>query len=213
MDEFIKAHQRLHMEQTVKALEKHGFEARLFQSNDEAARFINDQAKDCKTVGVGGSKSIRQLGVIESWEAAGKTVYDNWKLKAGTPEELQCRKSQMSADLFLTSANAVTMTGEIINKEASGNRTNAMTFGPQHVIIAVGRNKIVPDLDAAFQRIETVAGPVRAMGMKRKTPCVEAGLCMDCDSPERICRITSILHRKPYFTRISVLIIDDDLGY
>ncbi|MFZ5500879.1 MAG: lactate utilization protein [Candidatus Micrarchaeota archaeon] len=213
MDEFVKAHHRIHADAAVKALQKHGFEARFFETGDEAVSFIVDQAAEYKTVGVGGTKTVRALGVLERLEAAGKTVYDNWKLKAGSPEELQCRKAQMTADLFLSSSNAVTMTGEIVNKEASGNRTNAMTFGPQHVIIVVGRNKIVPDVAAALERIEYVAAPVRAMGMGRKTPCVETGICMDCDSPDRICRITTVLHRKPMFTKITVVIIDEDLGY
>lgn len=213
MDEFLQAHKRLHIEEAVHALQKHGFEAQFFQTREEAVRFMANEAENCQTIGVGGSKTVRALGILELLEAAGKTVYNNWKIQPGTPEELQCRKLQMTTDLFLSSANAVTMTGEIVNKEASGNRTNSMTFGPPHVIIIVGRNKIVPDLEAAFDRIETLAGPVRAMSMRRKTPCVETGICMDCDSPERICCITSILHRKPFFTRISVAILDEDLGY
>lgn len=213
MDEFIQRHHRIHVDEAVKSLQAHGFEARFFETRDDAVRFIMDQAETCRTVGVGGSKTVRALGVLELLENAGKTVYDNWKLKAGTSEELQCRKAQMTADLFLSSANAVTMTGEIVNKEASGNRTNSMTFGPQHVIIVVGLNKIVPDIGAAFDRIEHIAAPVRAMGMRRKTPCVQTGVCMDCDSPERICCITSILHRKPYFTKITVAILNENLGY
>lgn len=213
MDEFVQRHHRIHAEEAVKSLQAHGFEARFFETRDEAVRFIMDQAESCHTVGVGGSKTIRALGVLELLEDTGKTVFDNWKLKAGTPEELQCRKAQMTSDLFLSSANAVTMTGEIVNKEASGNRTNSMTFGPQHVIIVVGLNKIVPDIGAAFDRIENIAAPVRAMGMGRKTPCVQTGICMDCDSPDRICCITSILHRKPYFTKISVAILNENLGY
>lgn len=213
MDQFVEAHHRIHIEETVKALKQHAFDARAFDTRDEAVRFIMNQAENCRTVGVGGTMTVRALGVVELLETAGKTVYDNWKLKPGSSEELQCRKAQMTADLFLSSANAITMTGEIVNKEASGNRTNAMTFGPPQVIIVVGRNKIVPDLHAAFERIEYVAGPVRAMGMNRKTPCVKAGVCMDCDSPERICRITSILHRQPVYTKITVAILNEDLGY
>jgi len=213
MDEFVQAHHKVHAETTVKALQKHGFDARFFETRDELASFIMNQAEACRTVGIGGTKTVRALGVVEMLEAAGKTVYDNWKLKPGTPEELQCRKAQMTADLFLSSANAVTMTGEIVNKEASGNRTNSMTFGPPQVIVVVGRNKIVPHLDAALERIEYVAGPVRAMSMKLKTPCAKTGICEDCDSPQRICRITSIIHRQPVFTKISVAILDEDLGY
>ncbi|MBM4327850.1 MAG: lactate utilization protein [Deltaproteobacteria bacterium] len=213
MDEFVKAHYKLQVDEAVKALQEHGFDARFFETRDEAVSFIMAQAAECKTVGVGGTKTVRALGIVDLLDAAGKTVYDNWKLKPGTPEELQCRKAQMTTDLFLSSANAVTVTGEIVNKEASGNRTNSMTFGPQHVIIVVGRNKIVPDIAAALDRIERVAAPVRAMGMGRKTPCVKTGVCMDCDSPDRICRITTILHRNPLFTKISVVILDEDLGY
>jgi hypothetical protein len=119
----------------------------------------------------------------------------------------------MRADLFLCSVNAVTMTGEIVNRDGCGNRINAMTFGPRKVVLVAGRNKVVSDLDAALARIEETAAPIRAMSLNRKTPCVKTGVCMDCDSPERICRITSIIHRKPLMTEISVLLLDEDLGY
>jgi hypothetical protein len=121
-------------------------------------------------------------------EKEGKTLYDHWQFKIGTPEELKCRRDQMTADLFLSSVNALTMTGEIVNREGCGNRTNSMTFGPAKVMLVVGRNKIVPDLDAAIGRIEETAAPIRARSLNRKTPCVQTGHCMDCDSPERICR-------------------------
>ncbi len=88
-----------------------------------------------------------------------------------------------------------------------------MTFGPGKVVLVAGRNKIVPDLDAAFARIENTAAPIRAISLNRKTPCAKTGYCMDCDSPERICRVTSIIHRQPMFTKITVVIVGEDLGY
>jgi len=115
--------------------------------------------------------------------------------------------------LFLSSVNALTMTGELVNRDGCGNRINAMTFGPGKVILVAGRNKVVSDLESAFGRIEETAAPIRAMSLKRMTPCVQTGYCMDCDSVERICRITSILHRCPMFTDITVVILDEDLGY
>jgi L-lactate utilization protein LutB len=213
MDAFVQAHNKIIIDTAIESLKKHGFEARLFSTKDEAASYILEMAADCKSVGIAGTHTVRNLGVIPKFEEAGKKVYDHWKLKLGTPDELECRKNQMSADLFLSSANAITMTGEIVNRDGCGNRINAMTFGPGKVILVVGRNKIVPDLDAAIARIEEVAAPIRAMSLNRKTPCVKTGYCMDCDSPERICMITSIIHRKPFFTQISVAIIDEDLGY
>jgi hypothetical protein len=168
---------------------------------------------DCETVGIAGTHSVRALEMGPIFEKSGKTLFDHWKLTPGTPEELQCRRDQGSSDLFLSSANALTMTGEIVNRDGCGNRVNAMTFGPKNVVLVVGVNKIVPDLDSALARLETVAGPIRAMSLNRKTPCVKTGLCMDCDSPERICRITSIIHRKPIFTELTVVILDENLGY
>jgi hypothetical protein len=213
MDEFVEAHRKIIVETTIKSLEKHGFGAKACATREEAADFIMQEAKDCKTVGIGGTHTVRALGIVPKLEQAGKTVFDHWQLALGTPEELECRKQQQNADLFLSSANAVTSTGEIVNREGAGNRTNAMTFGPPKVVIVVGRNKVVSDLDMAIARIEETAAPIRALSLNRKTPCVKAGYCQDCDSPERICRITSIIHHKPVFTKITVLILDEDLGY
>jgi L-lactate utilization protein LutB len=213
MDAFVQAHRKIIVDTTVEALKKHGFDAHFFPTKGEAANFIMEAAADCKTVGIAGTHTVRALEIGQMLENKGKSVYDHWKLKVGTPEELQCRRDQMLADLFLSSANAVTMTGEIVNRDGCGNRINSMTFGPGKVIIVVGRNKIVPDLDAAFARIEETAAPLRALSLGRKTPCAATGHCMDCDSPERICRITSVIHRQPMFTKILVVIVDEELGY
>jgi|APCry1669189204_1035204.scaffolds.fasta_scaffold00143_3 hypothetical protein len=213
MDDFVKAHEKIIIDTTIESLEKHGFNARFLPNREEAVRFILDLAADCDSVGIAGTHTVRALGVVPMLEKAGKTVYDHWLLKPGTPEELDCRRRQMQSDLFLVSANALTMTGEIVNRDGCGNRINAMTFGPRKVLVVAGKNKIVSDLDAAIARLEEVAGPTRAMSLNRKTPCVKTGYCMDCDSPERICRITSIIHRQPIFSNITVCILDEDLGY
>jgi len=213
MDQFVETHRKIAIDATLESLRKHGFEAHLCSSPQEAAQFIMDAARECSTVGIAGTHTVRALGVVPLLEQAGKTLYDHWQLKPGSPEELQCRKNQGRADLFLSSVNALTQTGEIVNREGCGNRINAMTFGPGRVVLVAGRNKIVPNLDAALERIEEVAGPIRAMSLNRKTPCVHAGHCMDCDSPERICRITSIIHRQPMFAKITILIVDEELGY
>lgn len=213
MDEFVQAHQKIIFDTTIESFKKHGFGAEFCSSRKEAADLIMQMAADCETVGIAGTHTVRALGIVPMLEEAGKTLYDHWQFTPGTPEELECRKKQMQSDLFLSSANAVTMTGEIVNRDGCGNRINAMTFGPKKIVVVAGKNKIVPDLEAAIVRIEETAGPIRAVSLKRKTPCVKVGHCMDCDSPERICRITSIIHRQPIFSNITVAIIDEDLGY
>lgn len=213
MDDFVKAHKKIVVDTTLESLTKHGFTARFFADRQEACRFVMEVASDCSSVGIAGTHTVRALGLVPMLEQAGKTVYDHWQLKPGTPEELACRRRQMDVDLFLGSVNALTMTGEIVNRDGCGNRINSMTFGPRKVVLIAGMNKIVSDLDAAIARIEETAGPIRAMSLNRKTPCVTTGYCMDCDSPERICRITSIIHRQPIFTNITVGILDERLGY
>jgi len=213
MDEFVKTHRKIIVDTTIESLKKHGFDARFCATRQDAVAAIMDLAADCESVGIAGTHTVRALDVVPMLQSAGKTLYDHWQYKVGTAEELQCRRDQMTADMFLASVNALTMTGEIVNRDGCGNRTNSMTFGPAKVVLVAGRNKLVADLDSAFARIEEVAAPIRAMSLKRKTPCVSTGYCMDCDSPERICRITSIIHRQPMFTKITVLILDEELGY
>jgi len=213
MDDFVKKHGRISIDSTIESLQKHGFGALFFAHRQDAVSFIMDQASDFRSVGIAGTHTVRSLGVVAELEKAGKTIYDHWACKIGTPEELECRRQQMNADVFLCSANAVTMTGEIVNRDGCGNRINAMTFGPRKIILIVGTNKLVPDIDSAISRLEDTAGPIRAMSLNRKTPCVKTGYCMDCESPERICRITSIIHRQPMFSSITVGILDEVIGY
>jgi LUD domain len=213
MDEFVDAQRKIIVDTTIESLEKHGFNALYCATGKEAADFIMKSAENCETVGIAGTHTVRNLEVIPMLQDAGKTIYDHWLLTPGAPDELECRRKQLTADLFLASTNALTMTGEIVNRDGAGNRVSAMNFGPKSVILVAGVNKIVPDLDAAMARLEEVAGPIRAMSLNKKTPCVKTGICMDCDSPERICRITSVIHRQPMFTKITVAILGEDTGY
>jgi uncharacterized protein (DUF362 family) len=100
-----------------------------------------------------------------------------------------------------------------VNVDAVGNRTAAMTFGPKKVIIVAGMNKVRPDLQSALERIREVAGPLRAKSLNLDTPCAKTGVCIDCNAPKRICEVTTILHRKPWMTDISVILVNESLGY
>ncbi len=140
------------------------------------------------------------------------TVYDHWS----PPENMsdrELRLMQGRCDCFFCSANAVSITGEIVNVDGVGNRNNAMAFGCPKVIIIAGVNKVTETLDAALARIREVAAPMRARSLNLETPCATAGRCTDCNTAQRICRITTILHRKPMMTDVSVILVNASLGF
>jgi len=198
------------VEKTIKALEKHAFRAIYVKDRDEARERILEMAKGCKSVGVGGTATVRATGVVEALKELGHEMYDHWVVPPA--ESLAVRKAQMTADLFLTSTNALTMTGELVNREGMGNRTNSMTFGPGKVIVVAGINKIVPDVAAGLERIKKIAAPIRARELNMNTPCVKKGECQDCNTPQRICRITIIHERRPMLTDVIVIIVGEELG-
>ncbi len=199
-------------ERALKALKAHGFRADYFQSKQEAAEWVLGEAKEASFIGVGGSLSVRELGVVEALEHQGKTVFDDWKV-SDPKEVLRVRRAQLTCDLFLTSANAVTESGEIVNMDGVGNRVAAMSFGPRRVIVVAGLNKLVADLPQAFRRIREVAAPLNARRLGFKTPCAKTGQCTDCDAPQRICNVSMVLHRRPSLMDMAVALVGEAMGY
>ncbi len=200
-------------EKTVKNLQKHGFDARLLPDLETAAGAIIEMISEYESFGFAGSDTTRRLGLPESLLQMGKTVYDHWQEGISAEESLNIRKMQSRADCFLCSANAIAMTGEIVNVDGVGNRTNAMSFGPKKVVVVAGMNKVAKDLDRALDRVHEIAAPMRSRSLNMDTPCAKTGICADCNSEQRICRITTILHRKPMLTDISVVLINQNLGF
>ena len=194
-------------------LKKHRFDAHFTASTGDARALILDMIQPFNTFGFGGSDTTRSLGIIETLTAGNKIIYDHNIKDLPFEEALANRKEQGRCDCFFCSANAISLTGEIVNVDGVGNRTNAMSFGPRKVIIVAGMNKIVADLDGAIRRIREVAAPMRAKSLNMPTPCAETGICVDCNVPMRIFNITTILHRKPMLTDVSVVLINEELGY
>ena len=198
---------------SIKNLNKNGFDA-LFASTSETARsLILDRFSSYGTYGVGGSETIRKIGILEDFKAMGKIIFDHWQQGLSPEKELEVRLAQGRCDCFFCSANAVSLTGEIVNVDGMGNRNNAMTFGPKKVVIVAGMNKMAENLPAAIKRVHDIAAPMRAKSLGMKTPCAETGVCTDCSSPQRICRVTTILHRRPVLTDISVVLVNERLGF
>jgi len=198
--------------QTIENLKKHGFEGHLVLTVEEGRNLITERVKKFESIGFGGSATVRALDLPKTLEQADKTIYDHWDPNT-EDSDLSLRLRQGRCDCFICSANAISLTGEIVNVDGVGNRTNAMTFGCPNVIIVAGVNKIALDLDGALRRIREVAAPMRARSLNRDTPCAQTGICTDCNSPQRICRITAILHRKPMMTEVTVVLVNEPLGF
>jgi L-lactate utilization protein LutB len=201
------------MNGTVEKLKTHGFKAMYVEKRDDAVKEILKHVVSGTTVGTGGSVTIRELGIIDQLEARGNTVYDHWKSGLSAEKILEIRKSQMRSDLFLGSVNALTVTGELVNIDASGNRTNSSTFGPGKVILVAGYNKVVDTIDDAIKRVKNIAAPMNARRLRVDVPCAKLGRCVDCDSPNRMCRVVVIHERKPSLTDILVILVGEELGY
>jgi hypothetical protein len=197
----------------VENLKKNGFDAHWVADIQAGTDLILSMIEPYQSFGFGGSDSVRRLGLVEHLVDRGKTVFDHWQPNLSPQDTLAIRKSQLTCDCFFCSANAISLTGEIVNVDGAGNRTSAMAFGPSRVIIVAGMNKVADDLAGALQRVRQVAGPMRAKSLNMKTPCAETGICTDCHSPQRICRITTILHRQPMLTPTSVVLINEALGF
>lgn len=203
---------RRQLEMAVEALRRNGFSAYLAPSRGEAKSLVLSLVPRGSTVGVGGSVTVRELGLIEELERRGFKVVHHWVQAA--PEVVdRLRREEIASDVFLSSVNAVTVDGKLVSVDGVGNRVAAMIFGPKRVIVVAGRNKLVRDLSEGLWRAKNVAAVMNCKRLGLKTPCVELGRCLDCSSPERACNVTVILERKPSGADIHVILVDDELGF
>ncbi len=197
----------------VNALKANNFNALFYATKEEAVSKAISFIPKNATVGIGGSISIREIGLLEIINKQGNTVFSHWEKDLTTEEKLNNRKKSLTCDVYLTSSNAITLNGELVNIDGSGNRIAAMSFGPQKTIIIAGANKLVDTLEEAFARIRNITAPLNGIRLSRKTPCALIGQCTDCDSPERMCNISVVFHKKPNLSDITVILVGESLGY
>ena len=212
----IKIH-NLHNEiiglRLVEALKKNAFSAVYFKTGAEASKFIMDNVHKGDKVGFGGSMTVTKLGIQEKVVELGGVVLDHGDPTLSPDEKMETMRGELLSDVFICSSNAVTLAGELVNVDGAGNRVAAMSFGPKKVIVVVGVNKICKNEASAFERLEQVAAPKNNMRLNMPNPCTKTGVCMDCKSDTRICRIYSVIKRKPMRTDITVVVIGEDLGF
>ena len=200
-------------ESAVKALKKNGFDAVYVKTGAEALELVAKHFKKGATVGFGGSMSVKGIGVQEKAAAAGCELLDHNAPGLAPDAKTKILRRQLTSDVFVSGSNAVTLEGEIVNVDGTGNRVAALSFGPLKTIVVVGVNKVVRDLDEAFARVETFAAPMNNKRLDKPNPCVKAGVCQDCDGDTRICRVYQILRKRPGGTDFTVIVVGEDLGY
>lgn len=193
------------------ALEARGFKVSAFPTAAEAARYLNGQI-DGVSVSFGGSVTLEQMGLFESLGQHNE-VLSHWHVPAGKdPGEI--RAKAMTTEVYLTSANGLAETGEIVNIDGTGNRVSGMLFGHKKVYFVVGRNKLAPDYDGALWRARNIAAPKNAQRLGTRTPCAARGdRCYDCKSPQRICRGLVVLWEAMKGCETEVVLVDEELGY
>jgi hypothetical protein len=200
-------------DRVVEALKKNGFEAIYFPRRDEAVQFILDAVIPGMSVGCGGSATIKELGIPDKAREKGAKILDHGQAGLTPQEKQEVTRKQLVCDLFLSSTNAVTLDGCLVNVDGNGNRVAALSFGPKKVIVAAGINKICSDVDSAFERIRNCASPMNNKRLRLSNPCAAAGVCLDCNAKSRICRIYSVLKKRPLSADFTVVLIGENLGY
>ncbi len=199
------------MEQVKKNLEKNGFDVEIMPNIIAVKDALLADIPTDAVVGFGGSITVKDTGIYEALAERGNKTLWHWQTE---PENrgAVCKEALL-ADVYLSSANALLEDGEILNIDGNGNRVSALFYGPKKVILVIGKNKIAKNYEAGLERIRTIACPQNARRLNRKTPCATLNRCTDCDSPDRMCMVTSLIEKKPPTMAYKIYLVDEELGF
>jgi L-lactate utilization protein LutB len=217
MESPIENYWKARLTELKETLTENNFEVFVAENTDEAKSIVLEKIIPeiaPKSVSWGGSLTFVATGLYDIFKNNNDlNVLDTYDKTLSPEESLERRRQSLLVDLFITGSNAVTEAGQLVNLDMIGNRVGALTFGPKTVIILVGRNKIVPDLDEAMFRIKNYAAPVNTMRLDKKTPCAKTSFCGDCKSPDRICNTWTITEKSFPKKRVKIILINKDLGF
>ncbi len=216
MDQPIENYSKLRLADLKAALISNNFDVYLAENKQEACKTVLEDimpSLNARTISWGGSMTFVATGLYHQLNAnPDLEVLDTFDKKLPAKEMMERRRQALLVDLFITGTNAVTETGQLVNLDMIGNRIGALTFGPKWVIVLVGRNKIVADLDEAMFRVKNYVAPANAMRLDKKTPCVKTSYCQECNSPDRICNTWTVTEKSFPKERVKVVLINEDLG-
>lgn len=212
-DSFIRINTKgaynMNISKLLDNLKREGFAVSFFENNDSAVKYLDSQLNK-KTIGFGGSKTLEELNLFETL-SINNEVYWHWR----QPQQ-EARYNSQTAQVYISSANAIAETGEIINIDGSGNRISSIMYGHEKVYIIVGINKVEETFEKALWRARNIAAPLNAKRLGLKTPCAVSKemKCYDCSSPDRICCGVSVLIKKMNgIKEMEVILINEQIGY
>jgi L-lactate utilization protein LutB len=216
MDKPVENYWQKRLNEVKKALEDNNFEVFVADNAADASKIVQEEIlpkTGAKTVSWGGSMTFIATGLYNSIkDNPNMEILDTFNKSLSGEEKIELRRRSLLVDLFITGTNAITEMGQLVNLDMIGNRIGGITFGPKHVIILVGRNKIVSDLEDAMYRIKNYVAPINSMRLDMKTPCVKTSHCEECKSPDRICNTWTITEKSFPKGRVKVVLINEDLG-
>lgn len=212
-NKFRKEYYRTVGATVIKALTTNGFQAAYAESAEEAVKAVLALIPEGATVGIPGSVTIRELGLPEILAARGNLIFQHWDPDLQAENRAQRWSDELASDVFLTSSNAVTLAGELVNIDGTGNRVAGMAWAKNRICFVVGINKVCRDVAGALQRIKDWATPINGIRLGMDLPCIKAGFCVDCKAPQRACRAVSVLERAPYGRDAHVILVGENLGY
>jgi L-lactate utilization protein LutB len=216
MEKPIEHYWQKRLTDVKEALEANNFEVFMAENTAAAKQIVLEEIlpkTGAKSVSCGGSLTHNATGLFETLKGrADLEILDVFDKALSDAERMELRRRSFLVDLYITGTNAVTEEGQLVNLDMFGNRVAAITFGPKAVVILVGRNKVVPELEDAMFRVKNYAAPANAIRLDKKTPCVKTSYCDECSSPDRICNSWTITEKAFPKGRIKVVLINEDLG-
>ncbi len=197
----------------ISALEKRNMTGHYCESKEDCLALVLSLMPEGSTAAWGGSESIKECGIPAALQESGRyTVYDRSKYTSPAQQK-EFYALAFQSNYFFMSTNAITLDGELVNIDGAGNRLSSLIFGPDHVIVVAGMNKVVADVQEGFNRTRNIASPPNTVRLGKNTPCAVTGKCGDCMSPDCICNQIVITRRSREKDRIHVILVNDNLGF
>jgi len=216
MDKPIENFWQIRLNDLKKELEANNFEVFVAESAAEVKEIVIENIIPVikpKSISWGGSMTFIATGLYEALKnRKDMEVLDTLDKKITPEQAYERRRQSLLVDLFITGTNAVTESGQLVNLDMTGNRVAGITFGPRNVVVLVGRNKIVSNLNNAVFRVKNYAAPTNAMRLDKKTPCIKTSYCDECSSPDRICNTWTITEKSFPKGRTRVVLINESMG-